>query len=189
MRVEVFIKNMVCDRCVKVLRNELKEEGLNLDIVELGRIVYETSNPVNDHRKMEKVLVANGFSVVLKPDTILVEQVKICLIDLMNNLPIKKTGPLSAYLTEITGHTYTRLSRTFSINENITIEKYFIKLKTEKVKELIQSNQLNFTQISHLLDYSNINHLSRQFKAETGMNLSEYRGMKKNFRNSLDQIL
>lgn len=189
MTVEVFIKNMVCDRCVKVLKNELTEEGLNLETVELGRIVYQTNNPVDDHGKMERVLEANGFSVVLKPDRILVEQVKISLIDLLNKLPIKKTGPLSAYLAEITGHNYSRLSRTFSLNENITIEKYFIKLKTEKVKELIQSDQLNFTEISHLLDYSNVNHLSRQFKAETGMSLSEYKGMKLNFRNSLDQIL
>lgn len=189
MTVEVFIKNMVCDRCVKVLRNELTEEGLNLETVELGRVVYQTSNPVEDHGKLEKVLEANGFSVVLKPDRILVEQVKLSLIDLLNSLPIKKTGPLSAYLTEVTAHDYSRLSRTFSQTENITIEKYFIKLKIEKVKELIQANQHNFTEISHLLDYSNSNHLSRQFKSETGMSLSEYRNLGENFRNSLDQIM
>lgn len=189
MIVEVFIKNMVCDRCVKVIRNELTEEGLNLETVELGRVVYQTYNPVEDHGKLEKVLEANGFSVVLKPDRILVEQVKLSLIELLNSLPLKKTGPLSAHLIEVTGIEYSRLSRTFSQTENITIEKYFIKLKIEKVKELIQVNQHNFTEISQLLDYSNINHLSRQFKSETGMSLSDYRNLGQNFRNSLDQIL
>jgi len=81
------------------------------------------------------------------------------------------------------------LSRIFSYTEKITVEKYFIKLKIEKVKELIQSKQYNFTQISQLLDYSNVNHLSKQFKAETGMSLTKYKTLNQNFRNSLDQIL
>ena len=83
---------------------------------------------------------------------------------------------------------YSKISKIFSFNESITIEKYFIKLKIEKVKELIQLQENNFTEISQLLDYSNVNHLSRLFKNETGMSLTEYKNSQKSIRNALDQI-
>ncbi|WP_300440275.1 AraC family transcriptional regulator [Christiangramia sp.] len=189
MIVEVFIKNMVCDRCIKVVRNELGEAGVEVKDVELGRLVYESTNKTEDVKKLDKVLIENGFELLESSDKILVEKVKLSLIRLLENLPVQKTGTLSGYLSEKTDCDYSRLSRVFSYTENTTVEKYFIKLKIEKVKELIQSREFNFTEISQLLDYSNVNHLSRQFKSETGMNLTDYKSIDENFRNSLDQIL
>lgn len=189
MIVEVFIKNMVCDRCIKVVRNELGEAGVEVKDVELGRLVYESTNKTEDVKKLDKVLIENGFERLESSDRILVEKVKLSLIRLLDKLPVQRTGTLSSYLSEETEYDYARLSRIFSSTENTTLEKYFIKLKIEKVKELIQSREFNFTEISQLLDYSNVNHLSRQFKSETGMNLTDYKSIDENFRNSLDQIL
>ncbi|TQD36263.1 helix-turn-helix domain-containing protein [Haloflavibacter putidus] len=189
MLVEVFIKNMVCNRCIKVVKNELLEAGVAVIKVELGRVVYKSKDKTEDAKKLKKVLLDNDFELLESTDKILVENVKLNLIRLLENLPIQKNGTLSSYLSRETNYEYSRLSRTFSHIENTTLEKYFIKLKIEKTKELIQSKQYNFTQISQLLDYSSVNHLSRQFKAETGINLTEYKTLEKNFRNPLDQIL
>ena len=70
------------------------------------------------------------------------------------------------------------------------IKEFFIKLKIEKVKELIQSKEFNFIEISHLLDYNNMNYLSRQFKNETGMSLTEYKSLNEKFfrPNNIDSI-
>jgi AraC-like DNA-binding protein len=189
MIVEVFVKNMVCNRCIKVIKNELLEAGVAVTKVELGRVVYKSKNIAHDSKKLEKVLDENGFEILEGSDKILVEKLKLSLIQLLENLPLQKPGTLSSYLSKETETDYSRLSRIFSYTENITVEKYFIKLKIEKVKELIQSRASNFTQISHLLDYSNVNHLSRQFKSETGMSLTEYKSLDQNFRKTLDQIL
>ncbi len=189
MLVEVFIKNMVCDRCIKVVRNELLEAGVEVVEVELGRVVYKSHDKQQDASKLDNVLNENGFQLIESTDRILVEKVKLSLIRLLQKLPIEKTGTLSSYLSEKTNCDYSRLSRVFSYTENTTVEKYFIKLKIEKVKELIQTREYNFTEIGQLLDYSNANHLSRQFKSETGMNLTQYKALDQNFRNSLDQIL
>ncbi|CAL66214.1 MULTISPECIES: helix-turn-helix domain-containing protein [Christiangramia] len=189
MIVEIFIKNMVCDRCIKVVRNELCEAGIEVKDVELGRVVYESNNKIEDAKRLDKVLKVNGFELLKSSDEILVERVKLSLLRLFENLPVQKTGTLSSYLSEETEYDYIRLSRIFSYTENTTVEKYFIKLKIEKVKELIQSNEFNFTEISRLLDYSNLNYLSKQFKNETGMSLSNYKKQNKNLRSSLDQIV
>ncbi|WP_289023702.1 AraC family transcriptional regulator [uncultured Salegentibacter sp.] len=189
MLVEVFIKNMVCDRCIKVLRNELFEADIDVVKVELGRVVYKSKDKVQDTNKIQRILDSNGFELIESTESVLVEKVKLSLIRLLEELPVEKTGTLSGYLSKNINYDYASLSRIFSYTENTTIEKYFIKLKIEKVKELIQLKKYSFKEIAQLLDYSNANHLSRQFKAETGMNLTEYKSINQNFRNSLDQIL
>mgnify|MGYP003676532935 FL=1 len=92
-------------------------------------------------------------------------------------------------MADALGQEYSKISKVFSLNEGITIEKYFIKLKIEKVKELVQGKELNFTEMGQLLGYSHINHLSGQFKNQTGMSLTAYKSQQKNFRNSLDKIM
>ena len=189
MKIEYHIKNMVCDRCIKVVRNELIDEGVEVEEVELGRLLINSRNPVTDQKLLIDVLNNNGFELINSQDQILVETIKLELIRLLKNLPVKKQGTLSKILADVTRTDYSKLSKLFSVTEKVTIEKYFIKLKIEKVKELIQNRELNFTEISQLLDYSNVNYLSRQFKSETGMSLTQYKNLDKNFRNSLDQIV
>ena len=188
MEQNFYIKNMVCDRCIKVLTDELKEKKIDLLEIELGRIQLNIRNS-EDKEILVSILEKNGFSLIDSPEKQLVEQVKIELIKLLKQLPLDIDRKLSAYLEEKLHKEYSKTSKLFSIKEGITIEKYFIKLKIEKVKELIQNQEYNFTEMGQLLNYSNINHLSRQFKSETGMSLTNYKIHQKNERNSLDRII
>lgn len=188
MAKDYFVKNMVCDRCIKVLKTEIEATEIHVVDIELGRLRLE----IDDDATLsifKEILDKNGFSLIDSTEVKLTEQIKITLIKLLNHLPIELEGKLSVKLAESIGVDYSKMSKVFSFTEGVTIEKYFIKLKIEKVKELIQANELNFTEISQLLDYSNINHLSSQFKTETGMSLTQYKNEHKNFRNSLDQII
>jgi len=189
MTQEFYIKNMVCDRCVKVLRNELEAEGLNVQEVELGRVIIGIKNREQDIISLLKVLQSNGFLLISSENQKLVEALKIELILLLRNLPLEQEGNLSEFLAHRFQTDYSKISKIFSSTEKITVEKYFIKLKIERVKELIKERDYNFTEIGQLLNYSNINYLSRQFKAETGMSLSEYKSLKNFNRISLDQIV
>lgn len=188
MEQNFYIKNMVCDRCIKVLTDELKEKKIDLLEIELGRIKLNVQNS-EDKEILVSILEKNGFLLIDSPEKQLVEQVKIELIKLLKQLPLDIDRKLSTYLEEKLHKEYSKTSKLFSIKEGITIEKYFIKLKIEKVKELIQNQEYNFTEMGQLLNYSNINHLSRQFKSETGMSLTNYKIHQKNERNSLDRII
>ena len=73
-----------------------------------------------------------------------------------------------------------------------SIEKFVakkLKLKIEKVKELIQLKQYSFSDVAYMLDYSSINHLSRQFKEIVGMSMSDYKNTEKWKRNFYDEII
>jgi len=185
---DFYIKNMVCDRCIKVLKDGLDNQNIELLQIELGRMRLDIESD-DEIEKLKKLLESNGFSIIGSTEEKLTEQVKVELIKALQELPLELNEKLSVYLADALGQEYSKISKVFSFTEGITIEKYFIKLKIEKVKELIQGKELNFTEMGQLLGYSHINHLSGQFKNQTGMSLTAYKSQQKNFRNSLDKIM
>jgi AraC-like DNA-binding protein len=70
----------------------------------------------------------------------------------------------------------------------ITIERYYIEQRIERVKELIRYDELNLTQISLQMNYSSVAYLSSQFKSVTGMTPTEFKALRKNTRKNLDSI-
>ena len=67
-----------------------------------------------------------------------------------------------------------QLQKIFSKKSGLGIIEYFSNMKIEAAKELIRTEQMNFTQISERLGYTSIHYFSRQFKKVTGMTPSEY---------------
>lgn len=191
LQKEFWIKNMVCSRCLKVIKQELEELGITVLSLELGKLLVEASNKTatDISKNVTKVLHYNDFEIVQREEEMLAEKVKIILIELLTELPLHLKMKTSEHLSSLLHKDYKTLSKLFSRNENITIEKYFIKLKIEKVKELIQLKRHSFSDIGHLLDYSSVNHLSRQFKEVVGMSMTDYKNTENWKRNFYDEIL
>lgn len=189
--MKIYIKNMVCSRCLKVIKQELEQLNIKVESIELGSVVIDdTGRDVEELlRQIEKVLHANNFEIMHSPDEILIERIKHFLVTRIEELPLDSTKNLSDILSETFNHEYKSLSKLFSASENITIEKYFIRLKIEKVKELIQLRQYTFSEIGYLLDYNNVNHLSRQFKEVTGDSMTEYKNAEDSKRSHYDEII
>lgn len=188
--MKLNIKNMVCSRCLKVLRQELEQLGIKVSSIELGVLVIDDTGSNQDEimAKIESVLHANKFEIIHSSEEILIEKIKHFLLRKIEELPLDSTVNLSQILSAEFNHEYKSLSKLFSHIENITVEKYFIKLKIEKVKELIQLRQYTFSEIGHLLDYSSVNHLSRQFKEVTGESMTEYKNAELSNRRPYDEI-
>ena len=188
---EFWIKNMVCSRCLKVIKQELQELGVTVLSLELGRLLVEapkkTSNEIVE--AVTTVLHANDFEIVQKEEEMLTERIKITLIEQLQELPLHIKVKTSELLSSGLHRDYKTLSRLFSAQEQTTIEKYFIKLKIEKVKELIQLKQHSFSDIGYLLDYSSVNHLSRQFKDVIGVSMTDYKNAEDWKRNFYDEII
>lgn len=188
---EFWIKNMVCNRCLKVITQELQQLQVTILSLELGRLLVEaptkTESEIID--TVTKVLHDNDFEIVRSEEEMLIERIKIILIEQLQELPLHIKTKTSELLASNLHRDYKTLSRLFSVNENMTIEKYFIKLKIEKVKELIQLKQLSFSDIGYVLDYSSVNHLSRQFKEVMGMSMTDYKNTANWERNFFDEII
>ena len=181
----LFIKNMVCNRCKMTVFNLLNEEGLEVESVQLGKITVKEL-PDSTYEKLEKQLNGLGFELIKDASKVLVENIKTALIQQIEN---GDTDVILTTLENEIGKSYSILSKTFSKSEGITLEKYLIHLKIEKVKEYIQLQELNFSEIAYSLNYKNSSHLAKQFKNTTGMSMTEYRNLQGTGRKPLDQIV
>lgn len=183
----LYIKNMVCDRCIMAVKQSLSEMKIPFSEVQLGVAKIERKDinydELND--KLKKI----GFELIKDTNNILIEQIKTLIINFIHyndgeNLKIN----FSEYIHLETGYDYTYLSKLFSEKESLTIEKYIILQKIERVKELISYGEHNFSEIAYLLNYSSVSHLSRQFKKIEGITLSDYKKAHQQSRKTLDKI-
>lgn len=171
----LHIKNMVCPRCIKVVRDELQAIGLTVEEVVLGRAVVlgTESFSVEDVRK---VLDRNGFELLQDNQSKLVEQTKLVIINLLyQDNPEQNTSPISQYLSDNLNRDYTYISTTFKATEKVPLSRYVILQKVERAKELLEYNERNVSEIASLLGYKSVQHFSSQFKEVTGVNPMKYR--------------
>ena len=177
---------MVCDRCKKVLERELEGSGFHVSSIELGEIHF-LDNVIDRSEEIHRILKKNGFEWVEEAKEKVINSIKNNLITALENDSMNQN--LSEYLTTKMNRDYSVLSKLFSANEGITIEKYFIRLKIEKVKEFIQMGDKTFSEIAYRLGYAGSSHLARQFKSITGMSMTEYLKTQEWNRKPLDKII
>ncbi|MGE5848069.1 MAG: AraC family transcriptional regulator [Ignavibacteria bacterium] len=190
MEKTLYIKNMVCPRCIKVVKEELEKLNLNVKHVQLGEAFIETRDSEIDISKIKEVLENNGFELLDDKQAKIIENIKLRIIELIHQNSNDKflNVNFSAYLSEKLNMSYQHLSSLFSSKEGITIEKYFINQKIEKVKELLVYDELTLSEISYKLGYSSVQHLSNQFKKVTGFTPSEFKKLKIKPRIPIDQV-
>lgn len=185
----IFIKNMVCDRCVLVVRRVVNDLGLDAENINMGIIKLVKALTYEQTCELERKLSALGFELIKDKRSLLVEEIKIRIIEYVNQSMVHGNIKLSQYLNERLRYEYNYLSSAFSMIENISIEQYIISHKVEKVKELMFVENLSLTEIAYELGYSSLAHLSAQFKKATGCSPSYYRKCNDiNSRQALDKM-
>lgn len=157
MKQVLIIKNMVCDRCIKVVKDELESIGFLKIDVQLGKAVITFTDENADLQLAEKVLNKNGFELLLDKNAQLVEQVKNLIINLIYDGKMEYLNRnLSDVISSDLGKDYSSISNLFSYTENVTIEKFIIFQKIERVKELLSYGELTLSQIAFQLDFNKI---------------------------------
>jgi AraC-like DNA-binding protein len=180
---------MVCNRCIRVVKEELSHLDLNIESIELGTVNLE--KPADDLQleQIKKVLLENGFELIDDKKSKIIEKIKTIIIQLIHYEKEKAAYiNVSDFISKEIGFDYSYLSNLFSSVEGTTIEKYIINQKIEKVKELLVYNELSLSEISYQLGYSSVQHLSNQFKKTTGLSPSHFKKLKNSNRKPLDDV-
>ena len=120
--------------------------------------------------------------------SILVEKIKSAIIELVHYSEEQIRVNLSDYLEEKLSYNYTYLANLFSEVKGITIEKFYLTHKIEKVKELIVYDELNLTEIAFKMHYCSVAHLSNQFKKFTGLTPTHFKQLKNKRRGTLEDV-
>jgi len=186
--MKLYIKNMVCSRCKMVVKSELEKLGLHPIAVELGEV--EILEGFIDSQK--GILLSNlqllGFDIIDDKKSKTIDKIKTLIIDLVQNKNNAIKTNLSDFLKSHIHQDYNTLSNLFSEVENTTIEKYFIKLKIEKVKELLMYEELTLNEIAYQLNYSSVGYLSNQFKKVTGFSPTYFKQLRDKKRKQIEDL-
>jgi AraC-like DNA-binding protein len=186
--MKIFIKNMVCNRCIAAVENIFSDADVKTSSVILGEVETESEVSPDTMRSIEKKLLDTGFERIMDSAHQLIEKIKSLIIVKVSELDIDEDFLLSEFLSSKLHKDYSALSKTFSQNENITLEQFFILQKIEKVKELLLYNEFNLTEIAGKLGYKSVQHLSSQFRNVTGFTPTEFKKLKEHNRKSLDDL-
>jgi AraC family transcriptional regulator len=183
------VKNMVCSCCIRVLKDDFEKVGVLVQKIRLGEVVICYNPETINFNAIEKIINGNGFELITDKEKQMVEQIKLAVIELIHyynnaNSLIRN----SDYLIEKLGYTYQYLSSIFSKHENVTLEKYIILQKIEKVKELLDFENYTLSEISFMMGYSSVQYLSNQFRLITGVSVTDYKKNKNIERKPLNDL-
>ncbi len=186
--MKIHIQNMVCIRCKMVVKSELEKLGLHYTFVDLGEAEISDDVSTEQLKLFGTALKKSGLELMDDKKSILVEKIKIIIIELVHYNDDQIKINLSDYLSEKLHYNYTYLANLFSEVKGTTIEQFYLTHKIEKVKELLVYDELNLTEIAWKLHYSSVAHLSNQFKKMTGLTPSDFKNLKNKRRSSLGDM-
>ena len=182
------IRNLNFAGAALFLKEKLESLGFVVERIEPGILVLGDIGNV-DNQKLSEILIKYGFEIIEDKNRLLVEQIKQAVIELvhfMNNM--NSVVRKSEYMVEKLGKSYSYLSRVFSSCEPVTLEKYIILQKIERIKDLIDQDELTLSEISYMMDYSSVQYLSNQFKKITGYSVTEYKNNPMGKKHYLDKL-
>jgi AraC family transcriptional regulator len=190
--MKLAVKNMVCNRCVMVVKSIFEKNELHPVSVSLGEVILSEERMSDEKLKqLDSDLQTVGFERIDDKKMRVIEKLKTFIVSRIHHtdyVDIKFNW--SSVLSDELKYDYNYLSSLFSSVEGITLEHYIIKQKIERVKELLFYDELNMNEIADKLGYSSVQHLSTQFKKVTGSTPSAFKKAHpaNEARKSLDSI-
>ena len=185
---KLFIKNMVCQRCVMTVESTFNKLKIPFKQVSLGEVELESKLTNDELEKVKADLKRAGFELIETRVNKVIEDIKQVLMEYLNLGMDNENLKLSSFITKKIPYDYSYLSDLFSSVEGKTIEQFFILQRIEKVKELLVYDQLSLTEISYQTGFSSVHHLSSQFKKVTGLTPSHFKKIGAAKRRSLDSL-
>lgn len=191
---KIYIKNMVCPRCIMSVREIFRRNGIEPEDVQLGVVTASFQETEGRDRESQTVpdtirrdLEACGFEIIDDRRARIVEEIRTGVIEYIRNPGLRQMKH-SEFLQEKCMKEYSALSKLFTGMRGMTIEKYCILQKVEYVKELLFYGELSISEIADLLHYSSTAHLSSQFKSVTGLTPTQFRQLKAPSLSPIDTI-
>jgi AraC-like DNA-binding protein len=174
----IYIQYMVSTRCKLLVKSELENLGIAYSNIDLGEVEMPENLSTEQYAALNLVLKKSGLALIDDKKNILIEKIKRSVIERIHY----STEPLlinfSDYLSEELNYNFNYLSKMFAEIKGTTIEHYIILHKIERIKELLLYDELSLKEISYLLNYSSVAHLSGQFKKLTGLTPMHFKKMR-----------
>lgn len=185
---KIYIKHMVCPRCIITAERVFNQCGIKPVSVELGVVTLGESLSAEKLASVRQLLEEYGFEVIDDRRHRTVEQIRVGVIEYVRNPEFRQRRNLSDYLCGKCHRDYSSLSKLFTESRGMSIEKYYIAQRVELVKELLIYDEMTVSEIADSIGYSSVAHLSSQFKSVTGLSPTEFKKLKHPRIRPIDRI-
>lgn len=169
------LRNMHCECCIRLIKLELERAGMELLDASLGEITLAYNSSNYKLKDVVNLIHSLGFELVEDKDSLLVEEIKRTIIELVHHSTYNAMIRNSDFLVGRFNLSYQHLSTIFSKHEHITLEKFIIRQRIDKAMELIQAGELTLSEIAFMMGYSSVQYLYKQFKEVSGISVSEFK--------------
>lgn len=175
--------------CLKVIRDEFERNNIAVENIRLGEATISFNKKEMNLENISTILKKLGFELVVSREAKITNKIKTVVIELIHHLNnVDSIVRKSDYLVEMLGMSYQQLSKIFSKHEPVTLERYIILNKIERIKELLMYDEYTLSEIAYMMDYSSVQYLSNQFKKETGYSVSDYKKSGLNLKVPLEDL-
>ena len=178
--MKLYIKNMVCNRCKTTVKSTLEKLGIEYTSVEPGEVNLQKHISSMQREKLDAALHDCGFDLINADNNELIERLKLVITDLENHSDEELKTSFSDFISLSVNENFISLNTLFAEIEGVTIEKYIIRHKIARVKELLVYDDLSLAEIAAKMHYSSTAQLSSQFKRITGLTPAHFRLLRHN---------
>lgn len=185
---EYQIKNMNTTCCFRLARKLFESFGAEVLKISAGYAKLSFSGEP-DEDALDQLLRENGMALLHDPEYRILEKIKAAVIELIHHMNnVNSVAQKSDYLVEKLRMSYRKISSIFRKYEPVTLERFIILHKIERVKDLIDSEEFSLSEIAYMMDYNSVQYLSSLFKKEVGVSVSEYKKNPAKYKKSWDDL-
>lgn len=173
----MYVKFDMTYTCKRVLQELLKQQAVDFELHGINEIEFKKELPPQVLDLLKGQFADYGIEVIDDQKQQLIQRIKDLIVDLVWNKDEQPNMNMSTYLSEQLQHSYGYLTSVFSEVTLSSIENYAIIQKIERAKHLLLHENRSLTDISYMLNYSSVAHLSAQFKKTTGLTPSLFQSI------------
>jgi AraC-like DNA-binding protein len=186
-KTTIHIKNVVCGRCKSTVREILSGLEIPFSEVSLGEAILDRPLTDMELHELQKEFSKVGFELLQKKPERIINSIKSVIIEQVYEEGLKNVN-LSNILSDRLHYDYSYLTNLFSKSEGQSIQGFQNSIKIERIKELLEYDELSISEIALEMGYSSAAYLSTSFRKATGISPSSYKAKHLNTRNSLDAV-
>ncbi len=179
---------MVCPRCITAVGEILTNQKIPFLSVNLGEIALKRPLTSGEFIILQFEFKKVGFEIIAEKNERLVTQIKSIIIAGIYEDRDNDKKNLSVILSDMLHYDYSHLTALFTREEGQSIQGFQNKIKAERIKELLEYDELNISEIADKMGFGSAAYLSTFFKKETGSSPSGYRILQLKRNKGLDSF-
>jgi AraC family transcriptional regulator len=172
----LYIKHIVCTRCIRVVRQELEQLGFQVLDVRLGAATVAATAEQIDWPRLRAALTAAGFALLESMHQTLLGRVEAAVHQLLRQPPGLRHRAFPAAVARELNLSVAQLSAAYGrLATGDTLAGYIGRQRQAYAQELLASSALGVGLIARQLGYSSLAHFSGQFRRVAQCSPSTYR--------------